>query len=227
MDGRRPKGIMYTNTHVDDPSKYDDYHNWYRAVHFPDVTEPGIFVEPLMFHNVNEPPAEGEGRFLAFYECYWNDLDAAYAEFSKTVAKLRREFRIHPATRRAFFGVYKTLAIEFSTDRRKRSQSVLALTVECNDPAKVEEMRRWYSEEHVPEVVGAGLFHTGTFGEMITGEAFRSLQPDGLPRWIAVYESDIGDPRALAEELMRRLPDYQRPAYLDIVGRAMFYRSPD
>ncbi|MCH8283503.1 MAG: hypothetical protein IIC20_02885, partial [Chloroflexi bacterium] len=71
MDGRRPVGIMYTNTNVDDPAKETEYNQWYHDVHFPDVTEPGIFVNATMFHNVFSPPRPGEGKFLAFYECYW------------------------------------------------------------------------------------------------------------------------------------------------------------
>ena len=224
MDGRRPVGIMYTNTHVEDPAKYDDYNNWYHAVHFPDVTEPGIFVNATMFHNAREPKRPDEGRFLAFYETYWQDVNAAYAEFTKTVAKLRAEYRIHPATGKGFFGVYKTLTTVFSTDRRKRSQSLVAVRLDCKDPARVDDLKKWYCEVHVPEVVGQGLFHTGTFGEMIDGEAYASRQDSGMPRWIAVYESDLGDPQDIAEELQRRLPEARPPDYVDIVMTSMFYR---
>ena len=56
MDGRRPAGIMYVNTHIDDARHEAEYHNWYRDVHFPDVTQPGIFVNAAMFHNASTPP---------------------------------------------------------------------------------------------------------------------------------------------------------------------------
>ena len=64
MDGRRPTAIMYVNTDVDQPWKQDEYQRWYRDVHFPDVTEPGIFVQPEMFHNAVSPIPAGEGKFL-------------------------------------------------------------------------------------------------------------------------------------------------------------------
>ena len=66
MDGRKPTGILYVNTHVADPTIEIEYDRWYHDVHFPDVTEPGIFVEAMMFHNASVPPAENEGKFLAF-----------------------------------------------------------------------------------------------------------------------------------------------------------------
>ena len=98
MDGRRPTGVMYVNTHVDDPNKEIEYDAWYRNVHFPDVTEPGMFVNATMFHNANVPPATGEGKFLAFYETYWEDVGAATDAFRGWVDVLGRESRIHAGT---------------------------------------------------------------------------------------------------------------------------------
>ncbi len=224
MDGRRPVGIMYTNTNVDDPAKEIEYNQWYHDVHFPDVTEPGIFVNATMFHNVFSPPRPGEGKFLAFYECYWQDLDGAYAEFTKTVAKLRTEHRIHAGTARAFYGVYRQLTIVSSTDRRKRTQSLLAVRIDAQEPSKEADVKRWYTETHVPEVVELGLYHTGSFGELITGEPFRSMADPGQPRFLAVYESDIGDPQWLAGEVGRRFSSPGVPDYVQIDGASMFYR---
>lgn len=224
MDGRRPVGIMYVNTDVDDPSKEAEYNLWYQNVHFPDVSEPGLFVNCLMFHNVNSPPRPGEGKFLAFYESFWQDLDAAYAEFSKTVAKLRKEQRIHAGTRKALFGIYRQLSVNFSTGRRKRSQSVLAVHIESKEPRKDTDVKRWYIDTHVPEVVALGLWHTGSFNQLIEGQPFASVKDPGQPRFLALYESDIGDPRALSAEVASHFPKGV-PDYVKIVGASMFYRA--
>ena len=106
MDGRKPTGILYVNTHVADPTMEIEYDRWYHDVHFPDVTEPGIFVEATMFHNASVPPAENEGKFLAFYETYWKDVEAATTAFKEHVDVLMDEDRIHAGTVAKSFGIY-------------------------------------------------------------------------------------------------------------------------
>lgn len=224
MDGRQPSGFMYTNTNVSDHAKHDEYNKWYQAVHFPDVTEPGIFVNPLMFHNAKAELGSYEGRFLAFYETYWQDVNAAYAEFSKTVKTLRSELRIHASTMKRFFGVYNSVATIFGTERRRRSQSLLAIRLSCSDKSKVSDLKQWYTETQLPDFVAEGIFHTGTFGEMIDGEPYVSLQDKTTFKWIVLYESDIGDPQAIVEEINRRSSHSDHPPYVDAETRSIFYR---
>lgn len=224
MDGRRPTGLMYTNTDVDDPAKQAEYNSWYHGVHFPDVCEPGIFVNATMFHNTRQPPPPGEGKFLAMYETFWPDPDLAYREFSKTVATLRREKRIHAGTRKAYFAIYKLLATAFGTERRKRTQSLMAVLMDCTDESKVDEFKRLYCEQRMPQVVKLGLFHTGSFGEIITGEPFRSTMDKDSPRFLLFYESDIGDPVALRDEVVKAIPPETRPPYAAIRRVSTFYR---
>jgi len=224
MDGRRPTGIMFVNTNVDSPAKEAEYSNWYQAVHFPDVCEPGIFVNALMFHNLRYPPPQGEAKFLAFYETFWPDIDVAYAEFStRLVAKLRAESRIHAGTRGALFGVYRQLSITFSTERRKRSQSVMAVHIDAKAPGKEQDVRGWYAGTHVAEVAALGLFHTGSFNELIDGPAYRTARNPEQPRFLALYESDIGDPQALGAAVAKHFPGGV-PDYVKIRGASSFYR---
>ncbi len=115
MDGRRPTGILYVNTHVDDPTMESEYDRWYHDVHFPDVTEPGVFVNATMFHNANDPPAEGEGKFLAFYETHWKDVEVATAAFKEHVDVLMRNELIHAGTVSKSFGIYEQSKIVFSS----------------------------------------------------------------------------------------------------------------
>jgi hypothetical protein len=223
MDGRKPTGILYVNTHVDDPAKEIEYDRWYHDVHFPDVTEPGIFVDATMFHNVNVPPAEGEGKFLAFYETYWKDVEAATSAFKDHVDVLVRENRIHAGTVGRSFGIYEQLRIVFSTDRRKRSQSVLAVHIDCTDDSKADELREWYTAKHVPEVVALGIYHTGSFNELVRTDAFAEPTAN-QPRFLALYESDIGDPSFLASQLVKAFPDVL-PDYVQYRYASNFYRA--
>ncbi len=225
MDGRKPTGIMFVNTNVDSPAKEIEYNNWYQAVHFPDVCEPGIFVNATMFHNVRYPPPPGEGKFLAFYETFWPDIDVAYAEFSaRLVAMLRAQNRIHAGTRKAMFAIYRQLCIHFSTDRRKRSQSVMAVHIDAKTPGKEAGVREWYVDQHIREVTGLGLFHTGSFSELSDGPAYRAVKDPEQPRFIALYESDIGDPQALGGMVAKHFPGGV-PDYVKIRGAQFFHRA--
>jgi hypothetical protein len=226
MDGRRPTGILYVNTHVDDPSKEDEYHRWYRDVHFGDVTESGLFVNAEMFHNAQSPLPPAEGKFLAFYECYAEDvLGAALAFSRKTVDVLFAERRIHAGTASRLFGVYQTRTLHFATSRRRRSQSLIAVHVDARSPAQSPQLCDWYVRQHVPEVTDLGLCHTGGFYERLDPEPFRGVTPADQPRFLALYESDIGDPRAIAAMLAEKFPADQLPPFVQLRFASFFYRA--
>jgi hypothetical protein len=214
------------NTHVDDPSKEDEYHRWYRDVHFGDVTESGIFVQAEMFHNAQRPLPAHEGKFLAFYECYWDDVLAAALAFSRrTVDVLFAERRIHAGTVSRLFGVYRTLHLRFATGRRRRSQSLIAVHVDARSPADAGALRDWYIRQHVDEVTDLGVCHTGGFYERLDPEPFAGVTPVDQPRFLALYESDIGDPRALAGMLAEKFPATGVPPFAQLRFASFYYRS--
>ncbi len=235
MDGRRPLGIMVVNTHVRFPDQEAEYDRWYQDVHFADVTGPGIFVEPCMFHNASSPPAPGEGRFLAFYECYREDLEAASRAFALHVATLWSEERIHAGTAGRLFGIYRPRAWLSRAERRPRSQSLLAEHVDCAEPGQGEALLEWYARARLPAVLELGLHHTASLSELLYGaQAFHRLADEpareaGLdadqPRFLALYESDRGDPRWLAAELSRRLAAAPPPACVRLRPASSFFRA--
>lgn len=225
MDGRRPTGIMIANTDVDDPAKEDEYHRWYRDVHFPDLVEGGIFVNAQMFHNAQSPRPEEVGKFGAFYECYWDDVHAAALAFSKTVEMLFAEHRIHAGTVHRFFAIYRTLGIHFATRRRRFTQSLIAVHIDAGDPSQTEELREWYVRKHVPETVEVGLCHTGSFHERVDAEPFANVVASDQPRFLALYESDIGDPVAIAGMLAEHHPPERLPDFAKLRSASMFHRS--
>ncbi|MCH2169571.1 DUF4286 family protein [Myxococcota bacterium] len=224
MDGRQPTGVMYVNTHVNDSSKEDEYDLWYRQVHFRDVTEPGIFVDATMFHNANRPPADGEGKFLAFYETFWDDVDAATEVFKKHVDQLARERQIHAGTVGVTFGIYKRVALEFSGQRRPFSQSVCAFLFDATDSADAEALGRHYAEHCLGDAMGTGLFHTGSLHERVRSDAFADAAGE-QPRFLALYESDLGDPRALASILGEKLGVGALPKEASLRLASSFYRA--
>ncbi|NQZ95480.1 MAG: hypothetical protein HRU01_03125 [Myxococcales bacterium] len=224
MDGRRPTGVMYVNTHVDDPNKEIEYDAWYRNVHFPDVTEPGMFVNATMFHNANVPPATGEGKFLAFYETYWEDVGAATDAFRGWVDVLGRESRIHAGTLGASFGIYANVARRFATERRRFSQSVNAFLIDPREGAPADDVRRHLVEHTLAAVAGIGLHHSVSVGELTTSQAFADATGEQA-RFLLLLESDIGDPRALATSVEAKVPDAV-PDTAELRIASNFFRGP-
>ena len=214
---------MYVNTHVDDDTKASEYDAWYHDVHFPDVTEPGIFVNATMFHNANAPLPDGEGRFLAFSETFQDDVEAAGITFARTVATLEQERRIHAGTLGRAFGIYRQCCLVLGTERRRRSQSLLAVHIELSDESSADDLRAWYGEEHIPQIIGLGSYHSGSLNEFVPLAPF-AVATEGMPRFLALYESDIGDPRALAGRLAEQFPGGP-PGFVEVVRASVFYRS--
>jgi len=224
MDGRRPSGILYVQTDVDAPHKEAEYHRWYLDVHFPDVALPGVFVSAAMFHNALAPTPEGEGRFLAFYETHWDDLAAASAAFKRWVDVLVAERRIHPGTLSRRIAILRQLGVVFATERRRRSQSVVALELDV-EPGRERELRGWGLRRDVPDVLEDGLFHTGSLNERIDEDAFAGIAAPDQARFLALFESDFGDPAALAAALAERRAAAPLPGGVRLRRVSCFYRA--
>jgi len=216
---------MCALTDVDLPAKRDEYHRWYLEVHFPDLIEPGQFANPTMFLNAGDPVPEGDGYFLAMYETHHADLEATAVEFKKLVDQLFAESRIHAGTIGRMFAIYRQLGVHLAgPERRRRTQSLIAVHIDAEAGAE-DELRRWYREQHVPEVVETGLVHTGSINELIGGDAFADAMEPDQPRFLAQYESDIGDPAALAGMLAEKHPADAMPEFVKLRRVGLYYRG--
>ncbi len=224
---------MFVNTGVDDAAKEAEYDRWYRDVHFPDVTEPGIFVHACMLHNAQQPPPEGERRFLAFYECFWDDLEGACRAFAAHVGQLAAGHQIHAGTVGAHFGIYALRELGFATQRRRRSQSLVAWHLAAPDPAARAAGLAWLRDAALACARDSGLFHTLSIGELLCGSAsFGRLRDaaapaaaDAEPPLLLLLESDLGDPGQLELRLRRRSGAATPPPGCSVARRSCFYRA--
>ena len=182
MDGRRPRAIMYVNTGVNDPAKEVEYHRWYLDVHFADVTGPGIFTTAAMLHNAAQPPPAGEQRFLAFYECFWEDLAGACRAFSAHVGALFAGQQIHAGTVGGHFGIYALRECATATSRRRRTQSLVAWHLAAADPAARAAGLAWLREIALPAARDTQLFHTLAVAELLHGSVSFNLLRESAPR---------------------------------------------
>ena len=224
MDGRRPTGILYVVTDVDAPHKEAEYHAWYLDVHFPDVVEPAVFTTATMLHNALAPTPDGEGRFLAFYETWRDDLAEAAAAFKRWVDVLVAERRIHPGTLSRRIGILRSLGVAFATARRRRTQSLVALELDA-EPGREEALRGWGAGERLAAALAGGLFHTASFHERIERDPFADVAAPDQGRFLALYESDFGDPAALAGELAGRRGAAGLPPYARLRRASCFHRA--
>ncbi|MBI2865881.1 MAG: hypothetical protein HYX99_00775 [Chloroflexi bacterium] len=225
MDGRDPTYIGYTPSNTRDPADEPEFNRWYKEVHFRDVQQAGFHSWPLMFHNVLKTVPRGSDRFLIMYEFYHRDFEAARAEFtSKHMPKLRQDYDQTKGVRSPNRVQYRVLRRVFGPSEPKRSQSLLVHRINCQDPAKLDELRRWFCDIRVPEVVATGFYHTGSFGEAVQ-ERTASTESPGGTRFLALYETAATDAGVPAAQIGKLYPEASYPACVQVVETAVFRRD--
>ena len=222
MDGREPVGIAYVSAYFEDRRQGRGFSRWYQKVHFRDVGEIGVLENPLMFHSVAEGVQPDLNQYLAMYELYRDDLEAAMAEFSQHSGHLREDFDRQRATRSPTRGIYRVIHRVMESGAKLRSECLLAERIECEDASRADELRRWLTDVRLPQVLGLGLHHTLTVGESVGGQAAGEA-PSGL-RFLTLYESDSADARKVAADVARGCPPPNPPAGL-MLQYAAFERA--
>lgn len=78
-----PKGIMVVQSDPAEPSREDEYNDWYDNTHVPEICAVPGFVSARRY-KVHRPAADGDGwpaqAYLAIYEIDADDLMAPAAE---------------------------------------------------------------------------------------------------------------------------------------------------
>lgn len=77
-----PRGALIVESMPSSPERLDDYHDWYDAVHIPQVLSFDGFVSARRF-----APVDGDGPFVAVYEMEADDLAAAFAAYRAASAR--------------------------------------------------------------------------------------------------------------------------------------------
>ena len=192
MEGRYPSGITFVMTNCPDPSKEDEYNYWFNHIHIPDVTAPGVFGHGTRY--VNTSPKPGEGQYLVTYETDWEDVAAARAAQSENSARNRERGRSYPNPHVVLVGGFKRLGGEFSAANRPM-RGILAVLVNCEDPAREEDFHRYYEDVHIPDILDSGLYHRAYRYESIDPQATGG-------KYLAIFETDH-DPGKAGDELRK------------------------
>ena len=196
MDGRYPYGLFFALTNCNDPANEEEFNSWYSHKHLPDVTGPGVWRHASRY--VNTDPSPDNGKFLALYETYWDDVAAARNEMMQTDARVRELGRHSPHIRSVLVTTFKRLGGEFRAANRP-ARGILAVLAKLKDPAREEEFNRWYTDIHIPDILDTGLYHTAY--------RYEALDPQAAgAKYLAIYETDHSDPGKTGNEL-RKLRD--------------------
>ena len=74
-----PKGVMVVQTSPEDPTRDDEYNDWYSNTHVPEVLAIPGFVSARRYR-VHQPGRETVNRYLSIYEVEADDLTAPMQE---------------------------------------------------------------------------------------------------------------------------------------------------
>ena len=68
------KWIIVVESSCNDPSREDEFNDWYENIHIPDIMETECYVRATRYELAE--PAEGKGKYLAVYEIETEDFEA-------------------------------------------------------------------------------------------------------------------------------------------------------
>jgi len=97
--------LLTVESNCCDPSREDEFNDWYDNIHLPDIMETPGFVSAVRYENTS--PAEGQGRFLAMYEIETDDLARTLAEFDQIVNARAKQGRMSDLVIAVGGGLYR------------------------------------------------------------------------------------------------------------------------
>lgn len=83
--------ILTRYTDCADPSREEEFNEWYTNIHVADMFENPAIVRATRYVDTN--PNAGLGKYLAIYEVESEDIDKTIAEIKEHMAKKRKQGR--------------------------------------------------------------------------------------------------------------------------------------
>jgi hypothetical protein len=98
--------LVYHNSA--DPSREEEFNNWYDNIHVPDTMETQGFLWGNRY--VNADPQGTPSKFLAAYEIESDDIDKTMASLRENMARKQQEGRYSELMVRVSRGLYKQIS---------------------------------------------------------------------------------------------------------------------
>jgi predicted Fe-Mo cluster-binding NifX family protein len=168
-----------------DPSREDEFNDWYNNMHLPDCLETPGFLAVRRY--VNKELRDGRGKYLAIYEIETDDID-------KTM-EIRREKRMAEGKqgRLSNLGIqvwldvlYKQIAEKSVQKKIKKMERWINMVESYCDPSREDEFNDWYNNMHLPDCLE-------TPGFLAVRRYVNKELRDGRGKYLAIYEIETDD----------------------------------
>jgi hypothetical protein len=209
MDGTQRTGVLFVLTNPADPSRVDDFNDWYVA--YGEAMERiGYLAQPVRFENPDAAGNERDPRFAAVYDIVtpdpatvWPDTESSTDYPPAALFDDPRSKLVVPAFRAS----YALVGAAQRPDGHGTLTGVyLALSTGGDDTVR----QRWESQ-----ILESGLFYAVSRFRAIEGWAGVAATGDGLPEppgWLEVFETDVREPlTAYAQALKKLAPELPDP----------------
>ncbi len=97
---RKTSGTLVVMVDVPDPTREDDFNQWYTDVHIPDILETGLYFSATRYVNTGVTP--GQPKYLTIYETDREDAIAAAAELRGEMGGLASKGRLFDGVKSRF-----------------------------------------------------------------------------------------------------------------------------
>ena len=222
-----PRGVHIVFTNCTDAGRHEEYNRWYSQTHLADLSAARGLVSARRF--VNLRPHQAPAQYMALYEFQTADLAASvdnlrriagetfalgrHIDCLEKVPSLELYSEIDPAAYKPLEQVNYPRRPFPQADPPRPEPQRLAATLprtvalvlsELTDPSRDEELNRWYTHTHQPDLSGAqGL---------LIAKRYRNERPElGPADYLAYYEFEGDDPWSCWEDLLRLAgPTFER-----------------
>jgi hypothetical protein len=99
------KWLLVVETNCNDPTRENEFKEWYDKIHIPDVLETQGFVKATRYEITQ--PIQGKGKFLAIYEIESDQFDNVMKLHEQNMKKKREQGRITSLITRVSRAIYR------------------------------------------------------------------------------------------------------------------------
>ncbi len=109
--------LLTVESNCCDPSRENEFNDWYDNVHLPDILETPGFLRAVRYENTS--PAEGQGKFIAMYEIETDDLASTLAKFDEIVNARAKQGRMSDLVMAVGGGLYRQVGAPVKRKKKK------------------------------------------------------------------------------------------------------------
>ena len=184
MNGQSSKGIYVVLSECNDPSREEEFNQWYTHTHLADVLSLGIFHRAWRY----EAATPDTPKYLALYETDAEDLPAAVRKLDAQRDFWRQEGKFHPTLEvlyRSFMATREPGIFVFDQPTPGRITGLLMMGSNPKTPGTDDAFNEWYDNVHMTDLAATGLFKVGHRFEALEEPA------EGQARYLNLYETEL------------------------------------